>query len=115
MIDAFLSGARASSLLSSRRPSVRGLQVEIAWRGKVERTFFPLPFEVKYLSDATKAKFLEEVRKRTAFFAELNGKTSFYLFLTCVCLCARVRAYVRVRACVFACLRGCVRSRVCNR
>jgi len=115
MIDAFLFGARASSLLSSRRPSVRGLQVEIAWRGKVERTFFPLPFEVKYLSDATKAKFLEEVRKRTAFFAELNGKTSFYVFLTCACLCARVRAYVRVRACVFACLRGCVRSRVCNR
>ena len=36
--------------------------VEIAWRGKVERSCCPLPFEVKYLSEETKKKFLNEVR-----------------------------------------------------
>ena len=38
--------------------------VEVAWRGKVERTCFPLPFEVKYLSQDSKQKFLSEVRER---------------------------------------------------
>jgi hypothetical protein len=40
--------------------------VEIAWRGKVERTVFPLPFEIKYLSNATKHNFLETVDLSTA-------------------------------------------------
>jgi hypothetical protein len=35
--------------------------VEIAWRGQVERTCFPLPFEIKYLSKSTKLRFLDEV------------------------------------------------------
>ena len=37
-------------------------QVEIAWRGKTERSCFPLPFEINYLPDNTRAAFLEEVR-----------------------------------------------------
>jgi hypothetical protein len=35
--------------------------VEIAWRGKVDRTCFPLPLEVAYLSVSTKAAFLAAV------------------------------------------------------
>jgi len=40
--------------------------VEIAWRDKVERTCFPLPFEIKYLSAETKRAFLEKVDLSTA-------------------------------------------------
>jgi hypothetical protein len=37
-------------------------QVEIAWRGKIERSSFPLPFEINYLPERTRAAFLDEVR-----------------------------------------------------
>jgi hypothetical protein len=40
--------------------------VEIAWRDKVERTCFPLPFEIKYLSGDTKRAFLDKVDLSTA-------------------------------------------------
>jgi hypothetical protein len=35
--------------------------VEIAWRGKVERTFFALPLEIDYLVEESKEHFLENV------------------------------------------------------
>jgi len=53
--------------------------VEIAWRGKVERTFFPLPLEVKYLTAATKRAFLDEVRscaRRAHAFAHIHTHTT---------------------------------------
>jgi hypothetical protein len=52
-------GKGFSEVISPRTPLI-GV-VEIAWRGQVERTCFPLPFEIKYLSKSTKLRFLDEV------------------------------------------------------
>jgi hypothetical protein len=35
--------------------------VEVAWRGRVERTVFPLPLEIEYLMEKTKNAFLDKV------------------------------------------------------
>ena len=39
--------------------------VEVSWHGKVERTCFPLPRGIKYLTNHTKKTFLDEVRYNT--------------------------------------------------
>jgi hypothetical protein len=39
--------------------------VEVAWHGLIERNVFAMPFEVEYLTAATKDKFLEEVNLST--------------------------------------------------
>lgn len=44
--------------------------VEISWRGNIERTVFPLPVEVAFLSESSKLKFLDEV-SITIFFVML--------------------------------------------
>jgi hypothetical protein len=49
--------------------------IEISWSGEIEGTFFPLPFEIRYLSSDTKAAFLEEVHLR-------NCSVCFFLMST---------------------------------
>jgi hypothetical protein len=36
--------------------------VEVAWKGRIQRTAFPIPLELPYLLEATKTAFLEEVQ-----------------------------------------------------
>jgi len=59
---------RASSstlVVKEKREALVGT-VEIKWRGKVERTSFPLPLEISYLSEEMKHAFLQEVDLSTA-------------------------------------------------
>lgn len=57
--------AATKQLKGAKKQTLVGL-VEIAWRGKVERTCFPLPFEIKYLAPETKKDFLDEVDLSTS-------------------------------------------------
>jgi hypothetical protein len=57
--------AAVAMLKGAKKEPLVGL-VEIAWRGKVERTVFPLPFEIKYLSLKTKKAFLDEADLSTS-------------------------------------------------
>jgi hypothetical protein len=53
------------SCLEEKQQPLVGL-VEIAWRDKVQRTCFALPFSMKYLTFDTKQKFMDEVDLSTA-------------------------------------------------
>jgi len=57
--------AQAITVVKEKREPLVGT-VEIAWRGKVERTCFPLPLEINYLSTEMKQHFLTEVDLSTS-------------------------------------------------
>jgi hypothetical protein len=72
--------AATKQLKGAKKPSLVGL-VEIAWRGKVERTCFPLPFEIEYLAAASKTAFLDEVDLSTSEkrMKALMKKTDYFV------------------------------------
>eukprot|EP00613_Pedinella_sp_CCMP2098_P026412 CAMPEP_0171704950 /NCGR_PEP_ID=MMETSP0991-20121206/12929_1 /TAXON_ID=483369 /ORGANISM="non described non described, Strain CCMP2098" /LENGTH=1839 /DNA_ID=CAMNT_0012294447 /DNA_START=377 /DNA_END=5898 /DNA_ORIENTATION=- len=64
------SASRAAKKLAQKRRLMKrdplvGF-VEISWRGKIERSCFPLPFEIDYLSTETKEAFYDEVDMSTS-------------------------------------------------
>jgi len=56
-----LSVEKASKELERLRSQALVGIVEVAWKGQIERNVFALPFELEYLTSATKRKFLQEV------------------------------------------------------
>jgi hypothetical protein len=80
----------ASALRVEKQQQLIGL-VEVAWRDTVQRTCFALPFEIKFLTNTTKQKFMEEVDLSTAEkrMFELIAQTDLYIsgiyiFINCV-------------------------------
>lgn len=71
------ASAALSEVLAS---NILGL-VEIEWKGKVFKTFFPLPFEAPFLSEAAKARFLDEVWQ----FPFFDVVTVFIKPMCCFC------------------------------
>ena len=59
--------AAAPSARSGRNSDLVGF-VEVSWHGRVERTCFPLPRSIKYLTEHTKKRFLDEVCETRADF-----------------------------------------------
>ena len=55
-------------------------KLEVSWRHRIEAVCFPLPSESKYLSEATKEKFMAEVDLSTADrrMKELLGAVSTF-------------------------------------
>jgi uncharacterized protein YqhQ len=86
---------KVSELRVEKQEQLVGL-IEIAWRNKVQRTCFALPFEMNYLTNTTKQKFIEEVDLSTAEkrMSELikqtdlfiSGMCSFLFFKFCILL-----------------------------
>ena len=59
------SASESTVIVKEKRAALVGT-VEITWRGKVERTSFPLPLEINYLSEEMKHEFLQEVDLSTS-------------------------------------------------
>jgi hypothetical protein len=57
--------------------------VEVAWKGKIERSVFPLPPEINYLSEANKKLFRDTVDLSTT---EKRNGTGTLLSLTTLCV-----------------------------